>query len=166
MTTDIGNGNEASSAGSFSKRVLPLRLKLRLGGQCHASNPAASLGGVGPETIQQNTFPSLPSKKMGFLKHIRSRSRLKSGDDSKSFLHHVTERIQPPSWKTLNPTAEFPAALVEELLSWVCPHTRDDTYQSCEDSMVDGGCMLCDMRDLAQCASVNRQWFGAAENLL
>lgn len=103
---------------------------------------------------------------MGFLKHIRSRSGLKSAEDTKSYTHHATERILLRNWTRPNPTAGFSALLLEELLSWVCPHSRDDTYESCEDSMVDGGCMLCDMRDLAQCALVNRQWSGAAENLL
>ncbi|KAF6226055.1 hypothetical protein HO173_012545 [Letharia columbiana] len=32
--------------------------------------------------------------------------------------------------------------------------------------MIDGGCMLCDMRDLSQCALVNRQLSEAAQNLL
>ena len=32
--------------------------------------------------------------------------------------------------------------------------------------MVDGGCMLCDMKDLSQCALVNTQWSQAAQNLL
>lgn len=103
---------------------------------------------------------------MGFLKHIRSRSRLKSAHDNKTFPHYATVKESTPGWKSPNPTAHFTAALLEELLSWVCPHARDDTYESCEDSMVDGGCMLCDMRDLSQCALVNRQWSAAAENLL
>ena len=56
--------------------------------------------------------------------------------------------------------------LVVELLSYVCPHTQDESYIPCEDSMADGGCMLCDMRDLAHCAVVNRQWNIAARRLL
>ena len=65
-----------------------------------------------------------------------------------------------------NPTCAYPAALLEELLSHVCPHSKDDNYTPCEESMIDGGCMLCDMRDLSQCGLVNKQWSEAAHTLL
>ena len=32
--------------------------------------------------------------------------------------------------------------------------------------MLDGGCMLCEMRDLAHCAVVNKQWNHAGYNVL
>ncbi|KAK4696987.1 hypothetical protein P7C71_g1008, partial [Lecanoromycetidae sp. Uapishka_2] len=62
---------------------------------------------------------------MGFLKHIRSRSRLKSADDTKYYSHHATEKIPLPKWARPNPTAEFPAALLEELLSWEVQQCSD-----------------------------------------
>ena len=118
-------------------------------------------------TLRSRKVPaSLLHNKMKFLGHIRSKTRLKSADDTKinhqrlqkrNHLHHLTNS---------NPTTTFPASLLEKLLSYVCPHSQDDTYRSCEESMVDGGCMLCDMRDLAQCALVNQQWSRAAQNLL
>ena len=32
--------------------------------------------------------------------------------------------------------------------------------------MLDGGCMLCDMRDLAHCVAINKQWNHAAQTVL
>ena len=32
--------------------------------------------------------------------------------------------------------------------------------------MLDGGCMLCDMRDLANCSAVNTQWNKAGQTVL
>lgn len=104
---------------------------------------------------------------MKLLGHIRSRSRLKSTDDPSTY-----NKYQPrPVDKSIglsksHPSARFSTTLLHELFSYVCPHSRDDSYASCEDSMIDGGCMLCDMRDLSQCALVNRQWSEAAQNLL
>ena len=103
---------------------------------------------------------------MKLLAHIRSKSRLKSTDNTKPDEKHFLRRTASDIWTAPNPTATFSSPLLEELLSYVCPHSRDDTYTSCEESMVDGGCMLCDMRDLSQCALVNQQWFKAAQNLL
>lgn len=65
-----------------------------------------------------------------------------------------------------NPTRQVPSDLLVELLSYVCPHAQDGSYVSCEDSMMDGGCMLCDMRDLASCARVDKQWSEAVTQLL
>ena len=97
---------------------------------------------------------------------MRSKSRLKS-HNSPPVSHLVVNdcSILGPSFSP-NPTAEFPQQLVIKLLSFVCPHAQDGSYIPCEESMLDGGCMLCDMRDLAQCASVNNQWGGLAEKLL
>ena len=104
---------------------------------------------------------------MKLLRHIRSRSHLKSSDDTS-----LANKYQPPLVDISNglsephPSARFSTTLLHELFSYVCPHSQDDSYTSCEESMIDGGCMLCDMRDLSQCALVNRQWSEAAQNLL
>ena len=105
---------------------------------------------------------------MKFLDTLRTRrSRIKSNpsvsdidgrvlDDSCYFATSF-----PP-----NPTRQLPPDLLVELLSYVCPHAQDGSYVCCEDSMMDGGCMLCDMRDLASCARVDRQWSVAVTHLL
>lgn len=105
---------------------------------------------------------------MKFLSHIRSKSKLmNNGDEAQVYHHHVPEFKGVYRRGVLNPTAKIPVKLLSQILSYVCPHTEDDTYTTCEDSMLDGGgCMLCDMRDLAHCALVNRQWADAAEKCL
>lgn len=62
--------------------------------------------------------------------------------------------------------AQLPGALLERIFSFVCPHTQDETYESCEQSAVEDTCMLCDLRDLAHCAQVSRKWRFHATNLL
>lgn len=107
---------------------------------------------------------------MKLLKHLQSRSRLKNvehaGQHSHAHYGYETKSSSGSTRPRPNPTAMYPEALLEELLSHVCAHARDDTYVAYEESMIDGGCMLCDMRDLSQCALVNRQWSEAAQNVL
>jgi F-box-like len=62
--------------------------------------------------------------------------------------------------------AKLPGPLLERIFSFVCPHTQDQTYESCEQSAVEDTCMLCDARDLAHCAQVSRKWRVHATNLL
>ncbi|PBP23362.1 F-box domain-containing protein [Diplocarpon rosae] len=69
----------------------------------------------------------------------------------------------PVSSKTL---AKLNQHVLERIFSFVCPHARDETYESCEDSAVEDTCMLCDLRDLAHCAQVSRKWRAAAINVL
>ncbi|KAI9890363.1 MAG: hypothetical protein M1814_004273 [Vezdaea aestivalis] len=100
---------------------------------------------------------------MGFLKHIRSKSRLHSHSpepirsDPRSFNHRGYAR---------DPTTRLPDAVLELIFSYVCPHTQDDSYFSAEDSLTENGCMLCDLRDLAHCAVVCRRWRKSAQLLL
>jgi len=103
---------------------------------------------------------------MKLFEHIRSRSKAKSNDDPHSHPLYCPNSISSTTSAPPNPTARFPINLVEHILTFVCPHSQDGTYTPCEESMVDGGCMLCDLRDLAHCASVNRQWSQAAQTLL
>ena len=103
---------------------------------------------------------------MKFLKRIRSKSRLKNNGE-----HQISQSIPDKSAAfdtnfPFNPTDGFPQQLLEELLSYVCPHAQGGIFCVEEDSLVDRGCALCDMRDLARCAVVNRQWCGAAQDLL
>lgn len=62
--------------------------------------------------------------------------------------------------------AKLPAPLLERIFSFVCSHTRDETYESCENSAVEDTCMLCDLRDLAHCAQASRRWRKLAGNVL
>ncbi|KAJ5050947.1 uncharacterized protein L3040_002814 [Drepanopeziza brunnea f. sp. 'multigermtubi'] len=61
---------------------------------------------------------------------------------------------------------KLPIPLLERIFAFVCPHARDQTYESCEDSAVEDACMLCDLRDLSHCAQVSRKWREAAVRVL
>ncbi|KAL8943691.1 MAG: hypothetical protein Q9216_000890 [Gyalolechia sp. 2 TL-2023] len=103
---------------------------------------------------------------MKFLQHMRSKSRLKNGNEA-----HVYEDNLPLSRSPKNRTGRdlistLPLKLLTNVLSHICPHALDDNYSSLEESMRDGGCMLCDMRDLAQCALVSRRFLIATQTIL
>ncbi|KAG9236704.1 hypothetical protein BJ875DRAFT_371491 [Amylocarpus encephaloides] len=62
--------------------------------------------------------------------------------------------------------AKFPQRVLECIFAQVCPHARDETYESCEQAAADDTCMLCDLRDLSHCAQVSRRWRTAATAVL
>jgi hypothetical protein len=62
--------------------------------------------------------------------------------------------------------ATLPAALLERIFTFVCPHTQDETYESCEQSALEDSCMLCGLRDLAHCVQVSKAWRKAATKAL
>ncbi|OGE57182.1 hypothetical protein PENARI_c002G07477 [Penicillium arizonense] len=62
-------------------------------------------------------------------------------------------------------TKRLPRPVLARIFALVCPHTVDNSYGTSEESASDG-CMLCDMRDLAHCALVNKRWFLDARKLL
>ena len=103
---------------------------------------------------------------MKFLQHMRSKSRLKTGDEAQVYEHiSPTSRASKPRIGR-DLTARLPLELVTKILAHICPHVLDDNYSSLEESMRDGGCMLCDMRDLAQCALVSRRFLIATQTIL
>jgi len=106
---------------------------------------------------------------MRFLNHIRSRSRLKNEVPQAQAYYHGHTDLEPAYRSRIasyNPTARLPQKIFKEVFAAVCPHSRDESYLSSEDSMLDGECMLCDLRDLSHCAMVNRQWAGPALAML
>ncbi|KAL3422924.1 F-box domain-containing protein [Phlyctema vagabunda] len=56
--------------------------------------------------------------------------------------------------------------VLAKIFSFVCPHTQDNSYESCEDSALEDACMLCDLRDLAHCAQVSKLWRNVATTVL
>ncbi|KAI9667169.1 MAG: hypothetical protein M1831_001346 [Alyxoria varia] len=93
---------------------------------------------------------------MGFLKHIRSRSRLKSQQELQDY----------PKPRGPDRLSELPRPVVARIFHFVCPHTTDETFEVNEKSLVGSGCGLCDLRDLANCALVNRRWYLVAQDVL
>ncbi|KAK3997609.1 hypothetical protein QBC44DRAFT_346854 [Cladorrhinum sp. PSN332] len=62
--------------------------------------------------------------------------------------------------------ARLPAPVLERIFAFVCPHSKDESYETCEQSSVEDACMLCDLRDLAHCAAVCRKWRNEGVKLL
>ena len=103
---------------------------------------------------------------MKFLKHIRSKSKLKNGADAQASDPNAPTQAALYGRNHPSPISRLPVKILQEIFASVCPHTRDESYLTSEESMVDDGCMLCDMRDLAQCALVCRRWTDTAQDLL
>ncbi|OAQ77422.1 F-box domain-containingprotein [Purpureocillium lilacinum] len=72
----------------------------------------------------------------------------------------------PPTYRSAQLLDQFSHALLQRIFAFVCPHTRDESYDPCEESAGDDGCMLCDLRDLSHCAQVNRTWRASAVTIL
>ncbi|RCI08171.1 hypothetical protein L249_6260 [Ophiocordyceps polyrhachis-furcata BCC 54312] len=64
----------------------------------------------------------------------------------------------PPTRASAQLVALLPRAVLQRIFAFVCPHSRDESYETCEESASDSGCMLCDLRDLSHCAQVGRTW--------
>ncbi|KAI9676435.1 MAG: hypothetical protein M1817_000592 [Caeruleum heppii] len=103
---------------------------------------------------------------MRLLKHIRSRSKIKNDSPSLGHYHSATSASWPAQAGQRDYTARLPPFLLAAIFDCVCPHTHDESFESSEDSAVDDGCMLCDMRDLAHCAAVCRRWAAPAQDAL
>ena len=102
---------------------------------------------------------------MGLLKHFRSKSRLRNSPEAASYDRSVPLPSAPrPSSRDC--TARLPPNVLENIFSYVCPHTRDLSYLPSEESQIGDGCMLCDLRDLSNCARVSRKWYASAQKLL
>ncbi|KAL8819176.1 MAG: hypothetical protein Q9223_002329 [Gallowayella weberi] len=103
---------------------------------------------------------------MKFLQHIRSRSRLKNDDDAQAYEYKTFAAYSPRNRTGRDSISRLPLKLLTKILSNICPHACDDNYLSLEESMHDGGCMLCDMRDLAHCALVSRRFLVTTQTVL
>ncbi|KAK5164610.1 uncharacterized protein LTR77_009816 [Saxophila tyrrhenica] len=104
---------------------------------------------------------------MGLLKHFRSKSRLKDSNGPQ-LLDYANYPPVPstPARFGRDHTARLPEEVMKNILTFVCPHATDQSYQPSEESQIGDGCMLCDLRDLATCAQVCRKWYGFAQKLL
>lgn len=71
-----------------------------------------------------------------------------------------------PTRDSASRLAELPGPVLERIFALVCPHTQDSTYETQEQSSIEDACMLCDLRDLAHCVQINRQWRKSAVKVL
>ncbi|KAF2497172.1 F-box domain protein [Lophium mytilinum] len=98
---------------------------------------------------------------MGFMKHFRSRSKLRDKDKD---LHQ--QHFFPAVYTGPDRISRLPEKVLRLIFQNVCPHSTDETCESSESSIVSDGCMLCDLRDLANCSKTRRQWYPIASGLL
>lgn len=64
----------------------------------------------------------------------------------------------PPTRESAFKLAQLPPAILSRIFGHVCPHARDQSFDTCEESAKDDGCVLCDVRDLSHCTQVSRAW--------
>ena len=107
---------------------------------------------------------------MGLLKHFRSKSRLKDPEAASpsqyTSSYPLPQRPAAVARYGRDFTTKLPDKALTRILQFVCPHSTDCTYEPSEQSQIGDGCMLCDLRDLSNCASVCRKWYGLAQKLL
>ncbi|KAI2696929.1 hypothetical protein CBS147332_8892 [Penicillium roqueforti] len=99
---------------------------------------------------------------MGLFDKLRRSSRRSSRRSDRETPDPPSPRVNVPG---RDYTKQLPRPVLALIFSFVCPHAVDNTYGTSEESANDG-CMLCDMRDLAHCTLVNKQWFMNARALL
>jgi len=103
---------------------------------------------------------------MGFLKHLRSKSRIKDESSSTSIYRPPPAPVSRPARYGRDFTQRLSDDVLERIFADICPHTQDQTFEPSEHSSVGDGCMLCDLRDLAKTAQTCRKWYRVAQNML
>ncbi|KAI9731924.1 MAG: hypothetical protein M1834_004375 [Cirrosporium novae-zelandiae] len=97
---------------------------------------------------------------MKFLNKARSKAKLKNSKSEVPYCPYTNTTRQ----STLK-FSDCHVQILENIFSFVCPHSADENYASLDDSM-GGDCMLCDMRDLAHCALACKAWEKVANKML
>ncbi|KAM3087491.1 hypothetical protein ACMFMG_001575 [Clarireedia jacksonii] len=83
----------------------------------------------------------------------------------RSFPDHSTN-YAPYATPRGSSITKLPDPILERIFTFVCPHSQDETYETCEQSAIDDCCPSCDTRDLAHCARVSRKWRNLAVRVL
>jgi hypothetical protein len=117
-----------------------------------------------PRLYSEKVLNTVKLAKFRIMKLFRTRKKKPEVGTDQDFTRRLAHNGAPPVSREL--LAKLPPAILERIFSFVCPHTGDETYESCEQSAVEDTCMLCDLRDLAHCAQVSRKWTTPALNLL
>lgn len=79
------------------------------------------------------------------------------------------EKFYNPALERSNvyaPWLQLPDQILERIFTFICPHTSDESYETCEQSAIEDACMLCDVRDLAHAGQVCKKWSKAAIKLM
>ncbi|KAH9883386.1 hypothetical protein F4778DRAFT_664372 [Xylariomycetidae sp. FL2044] len=105
-----------------------------------------------------------PSKKTHGYTHDdleRDKYRLYNPNHHNDFYSPVLE-----TGRVFAPWLELPSPILERVFAFVCPHSSDQSYESCEQSALEDACMLCDLRDLAHAGRVCKAWRKSALKLM
>lgn len=100
---------------------------------------------------------------MKFLKRFRSKANV--GDEApypRTNAYVSTRSHQCSSYSGPDSTYKLSDKILQRVFAEVCPPSQDESYRSSEESFIDGGCALCDLRYLASCALVSRRWHNVA----
>jgi hypothetical protein len=100
-----------------------------------------------------------------FFRKLRGKSRKEKGSRREESLGRIQDIYIAPYYGP-DMTAYLPENVLQRIFQEVCPHTRDDSYNTCETQLEYEACMLCDVRDLANCAKVKRQWYNPVMKVL
>ncbi|KAI0201050.1 hypothetical protein F4808DRAFT_426407 [Astrocystis sublimbata] len=106
--------------------------------------------------------PSKPSKSGNatYDDMERDKYRMYNGRPEQQY-HFAAER-----GRSYAPWLQLPAPILERVFAFVCPHSSDETYETCERSAVEDACMLCDLRDLAHASQVCKVWRRSAISVM
>lgn len=88
------------------------------------------------------------------------------GEEDYNHYPHGQLRLGSPTRASAAKLSAMPGPVLERIFAFVCPHTQDSTYESQEQSSLEDTCMLCDLRDLANCLLVCRKWKAAGQKVL
>jgi hypothetical protein len=102
---------------------------------------------------------------MGLFKHFRSKSS-KPEVQTESQPSINGHYISAPQVVPKDYASRLDRKILSRIFEMVCPHTLDTSYQSLDDVDLGDTCMLCDMRDLAECSRVCKAWHEPAAKLL
>ncbi|QSZ32622.1 hypothetical protein DSL72_002201 [Monilinia vaccinii-corymbosi] len=102
----------------------------------------------------------------------RKKKPSKDLSDKPKLIRSHTNRATNPTYRAPYSTPrgshiiKLPDKLLERIFILVCPHSQDETFETCEQSSLDDCCPLCDSRDLSHCAQVSRKWRDIAVRVL
>lgn len=149
---DDGNGNGNGNSGHGRMPGFGSFSSSSNGKQSASAHSGYGFGQSGARPDRNRPFGSPP---------------LGSYDDHDPRNYSQSARFQPrPTRVSAALLARLPEAAFKSIFAFVCPHSVDESYATCEQSSVEDGCMLCDLRDLARCVAVCRRWRTEAVKLL
>ncbi|KAI8622870.1 hypothetical protein F5Y19DRAFT_44591 [Xylariaceae sp. FL1651] len=102
-----------------------------------------------------------PPKKSYHAQDDQERDKYRLYNPRHDHYNYAVERS-----RVFAPWLELPTPILERVFAFVCPHSCDESYETCEQSAVEDACMLCDLRDLAHAGQVCKRWRRSAIQLM